>query len=221
MWSTLTGSCATAIAGYDRANMTALRAKAGVWDQGTRIDMLLLRMFCMFASSPVEVPFYRAVCLSLEAVTVPRGAGGPALSKWHAVNRLPHQQWGQQLLAAADRLGVTLSVPPVPPVAQAARIPRAPSLVLNPAVPHVVVNRVALQQRAAAGPVRVGAAPPPVHAGVPAFCGLSARGVVLLQADLLGDRSFTVVRGGDAVPAHVALRLVVPGVVPPARYVEA
>ena len=205
-----------AIAGYDRANVTALRAEAGVWDQGTRIDMLLLRMFCKFASSPVESPFYRAMYLSLEAV--PRGAGGPALFKWNAVNRLQHQPWGQQLLAAAERLGVTLSVPSAPLVAQAARIPRAPPLVVNPGIPHVIVNRAALQRHAAAGPV--GAVPPPVHAGALAFCGLSARGVVLLQADLLGDRSFTVVRGGDAVPAHVALRLVVPGVVPPARYVE-
>ena len=200
-----------AIAGYTKANVTALRAEAGVWDQGTRIDMLLLRMFCKFASSVEEAPFYRAMYLSLEAVQ--RGVGGPALSKWQAVNRLQHQPWGQQLLAAAERLGVTLSLPPVPPVVRAAR---APPVVLNPALPHVVVNRGALQQRAAVGPVAV--APPPV--GAPVLRGLSARGVVLLQADLLGDRTFTEVRCGDVVPANVTLRLVLPGVVPPVQYVE-
>ena len=140
-------------AGYTEANVTALRAEAGVWDQGTRVDMLLLRMFCKFASSVEEAPFYRAMYLSLEAVE--RGVGGPALSKWQAVNKLQHQPWGQQLLAAADRLGVTLSLPPAPPVVRAVRVPPVP-VVLNPAVPHVVVNRGALQQRAAAGPALPG-----------------------------------------------------------------
>ncbi len=93
-------------------------------------------------------------------------------------NRLQHQPWGWQLLEAAERLGVTLSLPPAPPVMRAARLP---PVVLNPAVPHVVVNRGALQQRAAAGPVA--AAPPPAEAPLPR--GLSARGVVLLQADIL------------------------------------
>ncbi len=51
--------------------MTALRAEAGVWYHGARIDMLLLRVFCKFASSADEAP--------LEAVQ--RAAGGPALSK--------------------------------------------------------------------------------------------------------------------------------------------
>jgi hypothetical protein len=140
--------------------------------------------------------------------------------KWQAVNKLQHQPWGQQLLAAAERLGVTLSLPPVPPVARAARAPRAPPVVLNPAVPHVVVNRGALQQRAAAGPAAAAAAAAALPVGAPAPCGLSARGVVLLQADLLGDRTFTEVRYGDVVPANVTLRLVLPGVVPPVRYVE-
>ena len=201
-----------AISGYHKANMTALRIEAGIWDQRTRIDMLLLRMFCKFASSSVDAPFFRAMYLSLDMV--PRGVDGRAQSdKYQAINKLQYQPWGQQLCAAAERLGVPLALPPALPVVRAPG-PHRPAVPADLSVAHCVVDRSKIRPAAYRPQPIVDAL---VGAGGAVFRGLSARGVVLLQADCVGDGSFTGVGHGDVVPARVPLRLVLPGVVP--RYV--
>ena len=42
------------IAGYNFANTHALKIEAGVWDQQTRIDMLLLRFWCKILTTNID-----------------------------------------------------------------------------------------------------------------------------------------------------------------------
>ena len=83
---------------------TALAIEAGVWDQETRIDMLLLRMWCKFLTMPRESMFVRAMCLSVSSMEKEQisNPGG----KFAAIDQLHKQTWGQQWIAAAHRLKI-------------------------------------------------------------------------------------------------------------------
>ena len=80
---------------------TALAIEAGVWDQETRIDMLLLRMWCKFLTMPRESTFVRAMCLSVSSVDAEQRAD--PFGKFSSIDHLHKQTWGQQWLAAAGR----------------------------------------------------------------------------------------------------------------------
>ena len=98
-----------AIAGYHKIPLEAMRIEAGIWDMRTRIDMLLMRMYCKFASSPVESPYYRALCLSIRSLAQCPVAMTSPETTHHAISHIQHQPWAQQLLAAMERLGVAPS----------------------------------------------------------------------------------------------------------------
>jgi hypothetical protein len=98
-----------AIAGYHKIPLEAMRIEAGIWDMRTRIDMLLLRMYCKFASSPVESPYYRALCLSIRSLAQCPVAMTSPETTHHAISHIQHQPWAQQLLAAMERFGVAPS----------------------------------------------------------------------------------------------------------------
>jgi hypothetical protein len=191
-----------AIAADTKADVQALRIEAGVWDLRTRIDMLLLRMFCKYASSQVEAPFYRAMYLSCRLSAVEKSL--PYLAN-NAINRIHWQPWGQHLWAAASRLGLQ----DILPVDLGAQLPPAHD------VPRCIVRpRIGTPARTAAPAAAVSAVPAVSISGC-----LSARGVVVLQADFLGDRRFTTVGVGAVTPRHCDLRLAIPGF-PAADYVS-
>ena len=98
-----------AISGYHKIPVEAMRIEAGIWDLRTRIDMLLMRMYCKFASSPVESPYYRALCLSIRSLSQCPAAMKAPETTHHAISRTQHQPWAQQLVAAMERLGVAPS----------------------------------------------------------------------------------------------------------------
>jgi len=80
---------------------TALAIEAGVWDQETRIDMLLLRMWCKFLTMPREATFVRAMCLSVSSMDADQWSN--PFGKFSSIDQLHKQSWGQQWLAAAGR----------------------------------------------------------------------------------------------------------------------
>ena len=83
---------------------TALAIEAGVWDQETRIDMLLLRMWCKFLTMPRESTFVRAMCLSVSSLDDDQRAD--PFGKFSSIDQLHKQSWGQQWLAAAGRFNL-------------------------------------------------------------------------------------------------------------------
>jgi hypothetical protein len=87
---------------------TALAIEAGVWDQETRIDMLLLRMWCKFLTMPREATFVRAMCLSVSSMEADQLAD--PLGKFSSIDQLHKQTWGQQWLAAVERLNLRFGV---------------------------------------------------------------------------------------------------------------
>jgi len=106
------------IAGYPFVNTDAIQIEAGVWDQRTRVDMLLLRFWCKIAVSDLDSLPYRAVCLSIREWSEWRSPSGQVVmfnrdpTRINArTDQLHYQPWGQQLAAAATRFG--LHVPQV------------------------------------------------------------------------------------------------------------
>ena len=97
------------IAQLPGGDATALAIEAGVWDQETRIDMLLLRMWCKFLTMPRESTFVRAMCLSLSMLNADPSAVLNYADRFSAINHLHKQPWAQQLLAAVMRFGLDAS----------------------------------------------------------------------------------------------------------------
>ena len=85
---------------------TALAIEAGVWDQETRIDMLLLRMWCKFLTMPRESTFVRAMCLSVSTMDSEQ-VKNPA-ARFASIDQLHKQTWGQHWLAATQRFGLVV-----------------------------------------------------------------------------------------------------------------
>ena len=94
------------IAQLPGGDATALAIEAGVWDQETRIDMLLLRMWCKFLTMPRESTFVRAMCLSLAMLNADPLAVSGCADRFSAINHMHKQPWAQQLLAAVMRFGL-------------------------------------------------------------------------------------------------------------------
>ncbi len=57
-----------AMSGVRFASASALPVEAGVWDQETWIDMLLLRFWCKVSTAPTLSTTYRAACLSVRSL---------------------------------------------------------------------------------------------------------------------------------------------------------
>ena len=89
-------------------NLTALKIEAGVWDQRTRIDMLLLRMWAKFLAMPADAVYVRAMHLSYNTLNA---AERDHPVETHALAKDQHQQmWAQHLLAAMDRFEIPRSM---------------------------------------------------------------------------------------------------------------
>ena len=84
----------------------ALRIEAGVWDQRSRIDKLLLRFWAKLVTAPVDSTHYRAMCLSMESVLASQAAHPETTDA--SAGRVHRQPWAQSLFAAAQRFGIPL-----------------------------------------------------------------------------------------------------------------
>ena len=84
----------------------ALRIEAGVWDQRSRIDKLLLRFWAKLVTAPVDSTHYRAMCLSMESVLASQIAHLDTADA--SACRVHRQPWAQSLFAAAQRFGIPL-----------------------------------------------------------------------------------------------------------------
>jgi hypothetical protein len=94
------------IGGCNEANGFALAAEAGLWDQQTRIDALLLRFWCKLCTAPIDSLRYRTLCLSVRQLySEPVSLNDPERSCAQK-GRTHRQPWAQQLVAAATRFGL-------------------------------------------------------------------------------------------------------------------
>ena len=96
------------IVGYRFVDGVAVEIEAGVWDMQSRIDMLLLRFWCKVASMPHDAVVYRAMCLSIrswQSVLVP---SSDSVRDNGRIDQVKRQAWGQQLAAAASRVGLVV-----------------------------------------------------------------------------------------------------------------
>jgi hypothetical protein len=82
----------------------ALKIEAGVWDQRTRIDKLVLRFFAKICASEKNSTHYRAMLLSFKSLTATQ-ISHPSSSD-SSCNHLHRQPWSQSVLAAALRFGL-------------------------------------------------------------------------------------------------------------------
>ena len=105
-----------AISGVRFAPASALPVEAGVWDQETWIDMLLLRFWCKVSAAPILSTTYRAACLSVRSLY--HNNRRDPIRADSDKNRVHCQHWAQQLAAAAARFGLDvgtiLSLRPTP-----------------------------------------------------------------------------------------------------------
>jgi hypothetical protein len=92
------------IADLPYANESVLRGEAGVWDQRSRIDKLVLRFWAKLASCPIDSTHYRAMCLSISSLTAAQRADPHTCDQ--SPSRLCRQPWAQHLLAAAADFGI-------------------------------------------------------------------------------------------------------------------
>ena len=100
------------IVGHTFARGEALEIEAGLWDQQTRIDTLLLRFWCKLCTMPVESTVYRALCLSLNGSYPYLYMDARPEKENSAATKVQLQPWSQQLAAAAQRLDLSrVSVP--------------------------------------------------------------------------------------------------------------
>ena len=101
------GSVLHSIVGHAPWNRDALRIENGIWDTRTRADMLVMRFFTKLCSSDHDSLVWRVVIMSMQKVST-EVLERPHM-KWAAVNRFHRQSWTQQVLAAAMRLGISVS----------------------------------------------------------------------------------------------------------------
>jgi hypothetical protein len=96
-----------AVSGQRFANAEALRVEAGIWPWQRRCDMLLLRMWCKYVSMSPSFVFYRAMCLSLQSLSQAQRLNPSGTRMMNRKVLLHCQPWGQQLLAATMRYGIS------------------------------------------------------------------------------------------------------------------
>ncbi len=79
---------------------------AGVGDQRSRIDKLLLRFWAKLVTVPVNSTYNRAMCPSMETVSASQIAHLDTADA--SAGRVHRQPWVQSLFAAAQRFGIPL-----------------------------------------------------------------------------------------------------------------
>jgi len=97
------------IAGVPRGNETALRIEAGVWEEGSQFDMLLLRMRSKFDTMSPDSSYVRAMCLS--RASTPAAAVAEPDEFNSSIDNLHRRTWWQELVAASRRFRIDLDDP--------------------------------------------------------------------------------------------------------------
>jgi hypothetical protein len=100
----ITTSVLKSIADLSYANEFVLRGEAGVWDQRSRVDKLVLRFWAKLVACPIDSTHYRAMCLSISSLTPAQRADPHTCDQ--SPSKLCRQPWAQQLLAAAADFGI-------------------------------------------------------------------------------------------------------------------